>query len=110
MELEKHRSYLEHNETLERDLIAVENSSMNTKSFDLLFIPSAEAPHPIATVFVKFGTRREYGGLGTGKIFVSQECASFTEFSSEIDRMIRELEGLRLKARTKFEGEASTRR
>lgn len=75
---------------------------MDNMSFDLLFIPSTMGHHPVATVFVKFFTGKDYGGLGTGKSFLSNECASFSEFSAEIDRLQRELESLKLPAKAKF--------
>ncbi len=78
---------------------------MNTMNFDLLFLPSEEFAlpgNPIASVFVKFSTGTDYG---EGKSFVSNECASYREFSAEIDRLQWELEKLRVSARFQFEKE-----
>jgi hypothetical protein len=93
--------------TLERRNRSEENSGMNMMSFDLLFLSSKDYPfpHPIANVFVKFATGKDYGGLGKGKSFVSNECASFQEFSAEIDRLQGELERLRVAARFQFDNE-----
>lgn len=55
-----------------------------------------------ASVFVKFSTGTDYG---EGKSFVSNECASYREFSAEIDRLQGELEKLRVSARFQFEKE-----
>jgi hypothetical protein len=83
---------------------------MTTLNFDLLFLSPRESDqlgaHPIATVYVKFTTGKDYGGQGTGKSFVSHECVSYQEFSHEIDRLQGELERLRIAARLKF-GEAA---
>jgi hypothetical protein len=84
---------------------AEENSRMDTMTFDLLFLPSGKGAlpsNPIASVFVKFSTETDYG---EGKSFVSNECASYREFSAEIDRLQGELERLRVSARFQFEKE-----
>jgi hypothetical protein len=95
--------------TVERCGIAEENNRMDTMSFDLLFIASPTFHHAVANVFVKSFSGNDYGGQGTGKMFVSSECRSFPEFNAEIDRLQRELESLRLSAKSKFERERSTR-
>jgi hypothetical protein len=82
---------------------------MDTMSFDLLFIASPSFHHAVANVFVKSYSGNDYGGQGTGKMFVSSECRSFPEFNAEIDRLQRELGSLRLSAKSKFERERSTR-
>jgi hypothetical protein len=89
--------------------IAEENDCMDTMSFDLLFIASPSFHHAVANVFVKSYSGNDYGGQGTGKMFVSSECRSFPEFNAEIDRLQRELGSLRLSAKSKFERERSTR-
>jgi hypothetical protein len=99
------RSRVDDERTLGRWCGAEENSRMNTMNFDLLFLPSEEFAlpgHPIASVFVKFATETDYG---EGKNFVSNECASYREFSAEIDRLQGELEKLRVSARFQFEKE-----
>jgi hypothetical protein len=79
---------------------------MTTVSFDLLFLSSRGFPHPpIANVFVKSYSGKDYGGEGEEKMFVSNECVTYAEFSAEIDRLQGELERLRLSARLRFENE-----
>lgn len=79
---------------------------MTTMSFDLLFVPSEGSGipgHPIARVYVKMSTRKDYAGYGEGKEFVSNECASYWEFKGEIDRLQEELEQLKLSAQFQFD-------
>jgi hypothetical protein len=81
---------------------------MKTTSFDLLFLPAEDnrlVGRSIANVFVKSYSGNEYDGRGEGKMFVSQECASYREFSAEIDRLQVELELLRISARFQFQQE-----
>jgi len=81
---------------------------MKTTSFDLLFLPSEDnrlVGRSIANVFVKSYSGNRYDGRGDGKMFVSQECASYREFSAEIDRLQVELELLRISARFQFQQE-----
>jgi hypothetical protein len=79
---------------------------MKTTNFDLLFLPSEDSRlvgRSIANVFVKSYSGNRYDGRGDGKMFVSQECASYREFSAEIDRLQVELELLRISARFQFQ-------
>jgi hypothetical protein len=102
---ERYRSRMHDGRTLEHWCGAEENNCMNTVSFDLLFLSSEEIAlpsHPIARVFVKSSSGTNYG---EGKSFVSNECASYREFSAEIDRLQGELERLRLSARLQFDKE-----
>ncbi len=81
---------------------------MKTISFDLLFLPSEDSHllgQSTANVFVKSCSAMQYDGRDEGKLFVSRQCASYREFSAEIDRLQVELELLRISARFQFQQE-----
>lgn len=71
-----------------------------TYSLDLNFIDDRKSklPHPpIAEIFVKTHTARE-----DGLPIITPECVTIEEFEYQIERLQKELEALRTKARKKF--------
>jgi hypothetical protein len=73
-----------------------------TYSFELLFKKpdkkKGDLPGPpLAQVYVNARTRNE-----KGDILITPQCFSFETFSKEIDRLIKELEDIRKKAKQKF--------
>lgn len=67
-----------------------------TYSLDLLF-EAAEAGPQLAQIFVKAHTKDE-----DGHILITPHCVSLPEFENQVDRLIRELEAIRKKARRAF--------
>jgi len=69
-------------------------------SLDLHFVDhrkaSLPAP-PVAQIYIKTSTREE-----DGTTYITPECMSFGEFNEQIDRLQKELEELRKKAKKKF--------
>lgn len=71
-----------------------------THSLDLDFVKSGNLPGPPrAHIYVKSHTRDN-----RNFIFVTPECVSIRELEYEIDRLQKELENIRKKARRKFAG------
>ena len=76
-----------------------------TSSFDLLFLKRTKgmlAGPPLAKIFIKpypSDINREYEG---NHIFITRRCDSLMEVEEEIDRLKKELEIIRKKAKRKF--------
>jgi len=74
---------------------------MKTYSLDLDFNQSSEKPYhkPYAHIIIKTHTCAE------DKIRISSEALSYKELSSEVDRLIKELEIIRSAAKRKFQSQ-----
>ena len=76
-----------------------------TSSFDLLFLKRTKgmlAGPPLAKIFIKpypSDIKREYEG---NHIFITRRCDSLMEVEEEIDRLKKELEIIRKKAKLIF--------
>lgn len=77
---------------------------MKLYSLDLDFVVNGDrtVPHPVAAIYASGFTRRD----PEGPPFLTPDCSSFDELDSEIDRLKRELEEIRKKARSMFPAEA----
>lgn len=75
-----------------------------TYSLELDFVDRGEPSRPskaIARIFIKCCGGRE-DEASKGLSYITQDCVSLQEFNSEIDRLQKELEELRNKAKKKF--------
>lgn len=73
---------------------------MKTHRFDLSFIDPKErgfAASPRAQIYVKF-----YPPDEKGIIYVTPQCTSFFEFEGQCNLLIKEIESIRKKARSKY--------
>jgi len=76
-----------------------------TRSFDLLFLKRSKemlAGPPLAKIFINpypSDIKREYEGT---HIFITRRCDSLMEVEQEIERLKRDLEIIRKKAKRKF--------
>ena len=78
---------------------------MSTHTLDLIFKDDrkSESPHP-PRAFVCLKTVMQH--VENGPYLLTPDCVSLTEFEFEIDRLHRELDVIRQKARAKFAAEA----
>ena len=79
---------------------------MSTYRLDLLFLPPSKDSLPgpaISHVAVKQCSHGGYPGAPADLPLISNQCMSYQEIASEIDRLIGELKELKRKARKKYD-------
>lgn len=76
--------------------------SMETRSFDLLYLESdPDTMQPSACLCIKSVSRQDYAGVGVDRL-VTPPCLSFIELDAEIRRLHAELDEIRARAKRKF--------